>query len=143
MKMFESMSKLLEMAGQKYTKLTDNDKVTLTVQVPQQEGCVKIVFADKGDSYLTSSFFFNDLKSKFNLRGKQVSVANVTSAKDDDYGFVLNMIKSAKQRLGDYYEVESEDKKYVGIIYLDRQEEFGTVFVFVASNKQFLGVFGY
>lgn len=146
MNALDKMVKMLDAAGEKYTKSTvGKDNVVLTVQVPEQEGCVRIIFVDNGDSFLTSSFYFNNLNAKQKLDNKMINLPTFLSSDKNnnyDYDDVLDIIKSAKQKLGDYYEAESEDGMYLGILYLDHKEEFGTAFVFYAHNRRLLRVVG-
>lgn len=134
MSVMNKYTKMLESVGARYTKEVSGDKVSVIVPT-SQGGNVETVFSYQGEYFYTSSFKMNGSASSDDSRGQS------TSSKDD-YAELLLMISTAPEQRGEFFEAESQDGKYIGIIYYDYDADYGTAFVCSAETKQFLGVVG-
>jgi hypothetical protein len=133
------MSKMLESAGAKFTKEVSGSNVFLKVPVPGGDYNVELLFENKGEDFFSAIVTFDDGVKSI----KKTQVSDSPSSMSDDYSTIVNMVKNAPEKHGDYQEAKSQDGKYIGLLYQDYDCEYGVAFVCLASTKQFLGVVGY
>lgn len=135
-----NMIKMLESVRAKFTKEVSGSNVFVKVPVPGGGYNVELMFENKGEDFSSAVISFDDGIKKENFTTK---VSDSPTSTSDDYTTIVNMVKNAPHKNGEYQEAKSQDGKYIGLLYQDYECEYGVAFICLAQTRQFLGVVGF